>query len=511
MSAADVRRSLSVNVVANAVGRTWQAVLQIIVTPITLQLLGAESYGVVGFSSAILGTLAFLDSATSPVLARELNPAARQAADPVKLRNMLFSLQAIAFATAFVVAFGLAAGAPWVARYWLTASSLSETWLKWSIVLIALGIAAQWPSMLYGSAFVAHERQDLLALIRIIAVTLQSLGGIALLYLVARDILTYLAWLAWISLAASVAMGVTLWRIMPPAAHASRFDSSLLWTHRRFILGNLIIGLQAALLTQADKLIVARFATLDALAAYSLASMVAFTLNSLAAVPILGSLMPRFAALAAGADRASLAEAVHRFSQIVALSLLPTAATLAMFAEPALRLWLGQDSPLVLPVSELLPWVLAGVCMNALMGVPHLVQLGHGWTGLAIRTNAIATPVFVLASWWGIPVYGSVFGAWAFMALNAVYILVQAPLVFRRLMPGNSLRWLMADIATPAAVSVSTVVLLRRLVPPGLTPVAAVACAFLVGAVTLVATFAVLPHARRSLLQLSRRLYQRLR
>jgi ABC-type uncharacterized transport system permease subunit len=103
-----------------------------------------------------------------------------------------------------------------------------------------------------------------------------------------------------------------------------------------------------------------------------------------------------------------------------------------------------------------------------------------------------------------------VFGAWAFIALNIAYILLlQAPVAFRRLLPGRYFRWLLRDLLLPGAVAVGVACVGRLLVPMGTPPWRALLAAGATGLVALVATALVLPLARDSLAGLGRRLRRR--
>jgi O-antigen/teichoic acid export membrane protein len=510
MIAAPRRRSIAVNVAANLLARVWQAMLQLLLTPITIRLLGPEAYGVVTFSGTLLALLLVLDSAIAPVVGRELNRA-REAPDAaLRARQLMHSLQAVVLAIAALAALAIAAAAPVIARDWMVARTLEPATLALAVLLIGLSIGAQWPGHFYGSAFVALERQDLHSLLRIIVLSVQAVGNVLLLWLVAPSLTLFLAWLALTSLLATLAQGLLLWRLLPRATGRVRVDAGLLRPHVPFALGNMGIGVLSVVLSYADKLILARFLPLDVVAANGLAWMLALTLGAMTAAPIVSSLLPQFARLAAARDQAGQAVTLHRYTQMIALALMPAAAILGLFGRPLLALWLGLSSPLVAPVAALLPWVLAGMVLNTMMGVPYLLQIAHGWTRLTIVSNLIAAPIFVAACWWGIPRYGAVFGAWAFIALNIVYILLlQAPVAFRRLLPGRYFRWLLRDLLLPGAVAVGVACVGRLLVPMGTPPWRALLAAGATGLVALVATALVLPLARDSLAGLGRRLRRR--
>ncbi len=50
---------LRLNVLSNLVGTGWLALVQVLVVPIYLQLLGVEGYGVIGFYLTLQGHVAY--------------------------------------------------------------------------------------------------------------------------------------------------------------------------------------------------------------------------------------------------------------------------------------------------------------------------------------------------------------------------------------------------------------------------------------------------------------------
>jgi O-antigen/teichoic acid export membrane protein len=113
--------------------------------------------------------------------------------------------------------------------------------------------------------------------------------------------------------------------------------------------------------------------------------------------------------------------------------------------------------------------LLLGTMLNALMHVPYHMQLAHGWTGLALRMNLVAVAVLVPAIWWLVPLYGAEAAAWIWAALNASYVVVGAPLMFRRLISTEQRGWYLRDIGLPTLGACLGMALVSALVPADLT------------------------------------------
>ena len=89
-------RGLGLNVLSNIVGAGWLAVLQIVLVPIYIALLGIEGYGLIGFYFMLLGALRILDLGLTPTMNREMakysvrSDAATEARDFVRTLEVLY-------------------------------------------------------------------------------------------------------------------------------------------------------------------------------------------------------------------------------------------------------------------------------------------------------------------------------------------------------------------------------------------------------------------------------------
>lgn len=203
------------NVAANLFARIWMAGLQFIFAPLYLHLLGANSYGLVGFYTSLLLTLLFLDQAVSPVLTRELARLSRAAGGAQEARNTLHTLELLSFSSAVFLGLLLWALSPYIASNWIHGGGISEDRVTTVVRLMGLTIACQWPAFLYNAGFVGLERQADALRVRIIFATAQWGGAALLLWLFRPEVEVFFYWQV-ISLAVTTfVLRRKLWHVMP--------------------------------------------------------------------------------------------------------------------------------------------------------------------------------------------------------------------------------------------------------------------------------------------------------
>ena len=491
------------NFMVNLAARVWAAVLQLLFVPVYIRLLGPEAYGLIGLYGSLVVALGFLDQAVSPALIREF---ARMSGDPARTRDMRDLLRTLEVITAAVgVAIGAAVFllAPVIATVWLKYQTLPQDHVVLAARLMGLGLASQWPSLLYSGGYIGLARQGTLAWLRIAGLTTQWAGAALALWALGARVEVFFAWQVLSMALLSVMLGAGLWRLLPDPSHRPHAGLASVRGVWRYAAGTFLIGLSASVLTQADKLIVSSAVPLGQFAAYSLSFMVGMLVSNFVAGPMTAALLPHFARLGRPGNERQLALEYHRWSQVLMVALLPVCGVLILFARPLLEAWLAGRQEVVTQMVPLIPWVVLGTLFNVVAVLPFILQLAAGRTRLAVVMNVVAVLVIVPVLWIGVPRLGPIVGAWCWFAVNLAYYLLYAPLVHRRLLRGEIAGWWLRDTLFPGAIAAAFFGAIAGIAPGALArPSAAVMAG--IGAAVLLAL--ALPHPRAMVKEASDRL-----
>jgi O-antigen/teichoic acid export membrane protein len=249
-----------------------------------------------------------------------------------------------------------------------------------------------------------------------------------------------------------------------PAGEKPRVQLGSLAGIWAFSLGMTGITITGMILSQVDKLVLTKLLPLHQFGYYTLASSAASLLPQLVA-PLFVAVFPMLSQALVGGDQDEVRGQFHLSAQLTALVVFPAAAVLVLFSHDVLTVWTGTPA-LAQSSSRALSLLALGALLNSIMAMPYTLQLAHGWTRLSVNINlvlvALTVPYSILATWrWGV-----VGAASTPVFMNAAYILIGAPLTFRRLMPGAGGRWLLRDVATPL-VCIAAVAATFLLIPPG--------------------------------------------
>jgi hypothetical protein len=138
--------------------------------------------------------------------------------------------------------------------------------------------------------------------------------------------------------------------------------------------------------------------------------------------------------------------------------------------------------------------------LNGFMNVPYMVQLACGWTSLSIAINATCLVLALPAMYFLIPRFGGVGAAFVLVALNLSYIVIGAPLMFRRILGDSKLDWFVHSLALPAVAGLATVFLIKLLEPAATTLAATIGFLTFAGVSISIAVGVCLPHPRQYIL-----------
>ncbi|MCX6319803.1 MAG: oligosaccharide flippase family protein [Bacteroidetes bacterium] len=446
---------VSVNIIANLIGKVWVGGIGLILAPVYIKFLGIESYGLVGFYGTLIGSMTILDMGLSTTLNRELAKARAVNADPATVRNMVYSLERIYWIIGLLIAVSVVAFAPAIARHWVNAEKIPAETVQQAIMLMGLVVAFQWPISLYNGGLLGLERQVLDNVLMVTMTTIRAAGILVLFIWIKPSILFFFVWQAIISLIYVLLMRTGLWHYLPKALTKPRFSKEELLKIWRFAAGMTGISLITFFISQADKVVLSKMLPLTEYGYYILSFTVATSLSMLVA-PVNAAFFPRLSGIAATSDETLLRQTYHRACRLVATVVFPVGLILIFFTDDVLRIWTG-NAETVKHTSLMIKILVAGSVCNSLMVIPYLLILARGRTKFVIYQNLIAAIILLPLLFWWTARYGSLGATFVWLSVNAGYILFSIPVLHQRMLKGELQHWYINDTLLPLLMPLALV------------------------------------------------------
>lgn len=446
--------SVKKNVIANYLGQGWAGFIGLALVPLYIRYLGVEAYGLIGIFALLQAWLLLLDMGMAPTLNREAARFTGGAHTVQSIHDLLRSVEIIAFGIALSGGLLIWLVSDWVAADWLRVEKLPVQVVAQAISIMGIVASLRLVEGIYRGAILGLQRQVFFNVVNATSATVRAIGAVLVLAWISPTIEAYFIWQGIVSIVSVVVLAVAARKSLPVAPRPPRFSHEALYEIRHFVGGLMASTVLAFLLTQVDKILLSRLLGLEQFGYYTFAATVA-TVITLSITPISQAFYPRFSELIALGDKNGLVRAYHRSAQLVSVLAIPLAFMLMLFGERILLLWSGDPS-LTQHTALLLSLLAVGTLLNALMYIPYMLQLAHGWSSFAAKVNLIAVLVLVPAIIWATPRYGAIGAATAWVTLNAGYVLVGIHFMHKRLLPTEKLRWFTSDVLFPILAVGST-------------------------------------------------------
>ncbi len=430
------------NIVANYASRIWSAIMGLAFIPAYARLMGIEAMGVVGLFVTLQAFCMLLDIGLSTTLNRELAKLSADESSGQEMRNLVRTFEALFWVASAVAGLAVMALAAPIAHHWVNSSSLSAAEVASAIRLMGLVLFAQLPLSLYLGGLLGLQRQVEYSALTAAWYTLRFGGAVFALALFGATLSTFFIWQVIVAGGATAASAVLLWKRLPPGR--ANLEWSLLRSRWRFAAGIGGISITLLVLNHIDKVVLSKLVSLEAFGYYTLAWSLANAVRLLGD-PIFTTFFPQLSqAYATGIER-EVGSIYHRICSLMTLLVVPFSVTLILFAPEALMVWTG--SPAIADRSHtLLSLLAAGNLFLALAICPYALQLAGGWTSLTFWANVIASAVLIPLMVVLAPIYGTLGGGWAWLGLNAGYLLTTVAIMHRRLLVGHFRQWISKDI-----------------------------------------------------------------
>jgi O-antigen/teichoic acid export membrane protein len=446
------------NVVVSYLGQGWAALMALAFLPFYARTLGMEAYGLVGVFSILQAWMALLDLGLTPTLNREMARLTAGVHTADSIRDLLRSLEIVYAGVACIMVLGLWVAAPFLGSQWLSSRTLPDELVTSAVRVMGLVLAARWLEQIYRGAL--QGIQDLLWLnaAQVVLSTFRW-GGACLLLMKFPSIKAFLAWQGVSSVISFVVLAWRTYRKLPPKSRRTSWGLHALKPVKTFAGGMFAGTLLSLLLTNSDKIIISRLSSLDALGLYTLASSVVAGLLQFV-LPMNTAVYPRLTEQVARGDTSQLKSTYLLSCEWLAAIVVPPALVLTFFADAVMIAWTG-DNALADSVAPILSILALGTLCNGLMNLPYMLQLAHGWTGLAVRVNTVAVLVIVPVLLFAVPRFGGVGAASAWLLLNFAYLVIVAHLMHRRILPTIKWKWYTNAVVLPLVAGVASASLLR--------------------------------------------------
>lgn len=394
-------------------GQVLPLFVSLISTHFVIRFLGSEGYGIVILVGLIPGYFAFADlgmGIASTKFGSEAYGRGERKAEGEIVRTATF----IALLCSLAIAVPIFIFSRWIVADWFNVSenfqSSASIALKITSVSFVLGILAS----VLNTPQIARLRMDLNTLVNAAPKILMGIATPLVLYFggyIIEAVLVALFAAVLIFAGTVFTSGKLLPELYQPTINRAYFKPLL-----KFGGGWLIAMIAAILLTNVEKILLARYVSVQSLAYYS----IAFTFANMAAMfsqAMTQSLVPAFSQLLAPDKKIEFETLFARSIRLNLIWILPAIMFMFVAAKPFFTIWAGAE----FGIESSPPFyvLLFGLFFNILAYIPHSTIIASGKTDVLAKLYWAELVLYILAAVWLVNSY-QIIGAAAAWSLRVI-------------------------------------------------------------------------------------------
>ena len=456
--------ALKKNIIANYLGTGYNLLIGIVILPLYLGYMGAESYGLVGFFTLMQVWLNILDLGLSQTLNRQAAAASATPSGYAHFMSVLKSFELIFFGLALITVAVVFSGSAWMAEHWFEAKVLSSDDICHALQLMGIIIALRWQTALYRSGILGFEYHVWNNLVSVGYASFRFIGSLLLVVFVSNDILHFFYYQLLLAVLEFIVLRLKLYAILPGNLDRRwRFDILAVRKVAPFALG---VAYSAALwvaVTQLDKLMLSTLLPLQQFGYFSLVTVICSGLLHIT-YPVSVAIQPRLTALVSQDKIAEMQLLYRRATRFVAMVSGAAVVIMVVYAEPLLYAWTGDKDAAVWG-APVLVWFALGNAMLTLGTFQYFLQFAYGSMRLHVVGSSVAAVLQVPVIFYAALHYGAIGAGIAWFGFRVFFFLVWPPVIHHRFAPGMHLLWMSRDILPAVLMTAFFIAFWQRMWP----------------------------------------------
>jgi O-antigen/teichoic acid export membrane protein len=394
-------RRLARNVLWNLMGTGAPFLMALVAIPLLIDGLGIARFGVLTIAWMVVGYFSLFDMGLGRALTKLVAERLGQGRDS-EIPALVWTAMSMMTVLGVLGAVTAAALTPWLVTSVLNIPTELQPETLIAFYLLAIAI----PIVLGGTGLrgilEAHQRFDLVNVVRIPLGILTFLGPLAVLSF-SSSLVPVVGVLVIARLTSWCAYAILSFRVEPSLGHSVRISRQLIRPLINFGGWITVTNVVGPLMVYMDRFLIGAIISMEAVAYYATPYEM---VTKLWIIPgaLMGVVFPAFAVLSG--DRLGAARLFRRTVRYIFLCLFPVVLVIVTFAHEGLTLWLGgefaENSSLILQI------LAVGVFINSHAYVPSGLLQGTGRPDLNAKLHLIELPIYLTSLWFVLDAYGIV-------------------------------------------------------------------------------------------------------
>lgn len=437
------------NIIANYIGQIYVMSISIIVMPLYLQYMGAESYGLVGFFVLMQVFLNLLDAGFSPTLGRQVAEARGNYEKFKVFFRLLRSVEIIFFLLSMGVILLVFSISSWISQEWIKANHLGQDTIQDCIVLMGVILSIRWFSTVYKSGINGFEDQVWLNQANIFIATFKYLGVLIILIFISQDIKIFFYYQLAVGIVEVIILNIRMYKLLPICemkndVFSLKIDIEAIKIILPFSMSITYTTLIWTLLIQFDKLILSSVLSLENFGYFSIIILITSSLIAIA-TPIFLAISPKMTVLLSSGENIRMQDIYKKMTQLITWVVLSSSLLICIFSEQILYILIGDIEASKWGANILILYSL-GYAFFVLGSFQYYLQNSFGDLRYYIRGASIMLIFQIPIMYYFVTQYGAIGSGFVWLTFNLLWFVFFTLIIHNKFLPKFHLKWLLEDI-----------------------------------------------------------------
>ena len=426
------------NILANYVSQTLVALIGIIIVPLYVHILGAESYGLIVFLAAVNTWFSFLDLGLTPAITREVS---RQPLGQMndKTANVVRTIEAITFFISFLILLFFLVFSNAIAESWLSSSTFSQEEINIYLKLIGGIVALRFSETIFRGVLIGVEKQVFLSFLNISFAIFRNFGAVIYLKVYAGGIFEFFVFQLIFSVISLGLLVASTYQFLPFSIVSGKLSFKSLTSIRSFATSVFLISIMNSILVNGDRFALSMMVTVEELSYYGI-SVVAAGCLFFCTTPIIQAVYPRLCRCRD--DRISFLTYYRLSSQLIASMVACVSSIFLFHSDKIFMIWLN-DPQLVKQCLSVFIYLMVGNLFNCLLYPPYFGQLALDNTKLLKTINFLTIIVFFPLLYFLVANFGVVGASMAWCCINVFNFFFAGFWMHKKVIDISFYRWIL--------------------------------------------------------------------
>lgn len=444
--------SLNLNILIGLISQIYIILANILVVPIYIKYLGAESYGLVAFFMLLQGLFLLFDVGLTPTLSRQVTLFHSGSISKVHFIQIFRFIRLCFYGLGLFSLIILFLLSERIVYKWINIEVLELNLVHQCFYMMIACVFLRWIVGLYRGVLTGFECIFWLSVSNIIITTLKFFGVFLYMYYLGFNVFNFFVFQLIIGVLEYGIFYRKSSQLLPKSKKYIVFDFSVIKPLLPFALSIGFSSFVWIVVTQLDKLVLSGLLSLSEYAYFSLAVLVAGAIIQIN-TPISNAIMPRMAFLYSENNIEQMRQDYLNATQIVTVFIVTAGLILFFFAKPILYIW-SDDSTIVKESSVILQLYALGNVFLVLSAFPYYLQYAKGNMKYHLWGNILSLCVLLPAIIYCSYHYGAIGAGLVWLVTHLCFLCFWVSFVHKKIEPDINKHWFKSFLPSILSVSI---------------------------------------------------------